>query len=72
MGGHRDDDIPDADRSPSELQEIAEKLAILAKEIKAIAATPLRSGAGSEALEGPTNSTKRPHDPARTGALPQP
>jgi len=68
---HRDNQSSETDRSPSELQEIAEKLAILAKEIKVIAATPLCFGAVGEAFEGPANSTKRPDNAARTGALPQ-
>ncbi len=71
MDDHSDNECSAADRSPSELQDIAEKLAILAKEIKVIAATPLCSGTASEAFEGPATSTKRPDDAAKTGALPQ-
>jgi hypothetical protein len=66
----KDNDI-EAEHAPSELQDIAEKLAILAKEIKVVAATPLCCGTASEAFEGPANSAKRPDDAAKTGALPQ-
>ncbi|MBD9640531.1 hypothetical protein IB277_29995 [Ensifer sp. ENS07] len=70
MDERKDDENSETDRSPSELQDIAEKLAILAKEIKVIAATPLYAGPVSEAFE-PATSTKRPDDAAKTGALPQ-
>lgn len=70
MDEQKDNDI-EAEHAPSELQDIAEKLAILAKEIKVIAATPLCFGTASEAFEGPANSAKRPDIAAKTGALSQ-
>ncbi|KSV61314.1 hypothetical protein N182_37930 [Sinorhizobium sp. GL2] len=71
MDERKDDESSETNRSLSELQDIAEKLAILAKDIKLIAATPLCSGTVSEAFEGPATSTKRSDDAAKTGALPQ-
>lgn len=66
-------DGSEAVHSPTELKDIAQKLAILAEEIKAITATPLTdTGVTSHGVESFADRAERRQDATGTGALPQP